>query len=157
MGSSRHFIMSSSPTSYMLTTSKCTQAGRRNWLKQLGRWKTLLEHLGWCWASPSVQWCTTPMAGSNKVEEWWLGQTDVQSEIEDDRMYQYLGVEQRFSADHRATKIRVEEYIGRVREVWRSKLGNENKVSTHNVWGVAILWYYLGTVQWCRGDMQRLD
>ena len=85
-------------------------------------------------------------------------QQSQREELEEGGTYRYLGMQQRFGANPNRTKQGVmKEYIGRTRRVWESGLNMGMKTQAQNSWATATMRYSLGTIGWCRSDVQEMD
>ena len=51
----------------------------------------------------------------------------------------------------------VREYIGRTRRVWESGINMGMKAQAQNSWANAVMRFSLGTIGWCRSDVQEMD
>ena len=73
-----------------------------------------------------------------------LGETIVMNgveikELKEEERYTYLGIDESVSMDGELTKEKVtNEYLHRVKKIWKSELNARNKVTAHNCFAVAV-------------------
>ena len=50
-----------------------------------------------------------------------------------------------------------DEYLCRVKEIWKSELNAKNKVTAHNCFAVAVFRATVGICDWTKGELAHLD
>jgi hypothetical protein len=70
-------------------------------------------------------------------------------ELEQGKMYRYLGIEESESIQHQQMKERLkQEYSRRLRMILKSELNSRNKITAIGELGVLVLRYSFGIINW---------
>ena len=75
-------------------------------------------------------------------------------ELKEEERYTYLGTDESVSMDGELTKEKVrDEYLRRVKEIWKSELNARNKVTAHNCFAVAVFGGTVGICDWTKEEL----
>ena len=91
-----------------------------------------------------------------------LGETIVMNgveikELKEEETYRYLGIDESVSMDGELTKGKVrDEYLCRVKKIWKSELNARNKVTAHNCFAVAVFRATVGICNWNKEELAHL-
>ena len=92
-----------------------------------------------------------------------LGETIVMNgveikELKEEERYTHLGIDESVSMDGELTKEKVRnEYLRRVKKIWKSELNARNKVTAHNCFAVSVFRATVGICDWTKEDLTQLD
>jgi hypothetical protein len=79
-------------------------------------------------------------------------------ELEQGKMYRYLGIEESEGIQHQQMKDRLkQEYNRRVRMVLKSELNARNKITAIGALAVPILRYSFGIINWRLEEIKQID
>lgn len=79
-------------------------------------------------------------------------------ELKNEETYKYLGVDEDTSYCGPVNKERLlQEYLKRVKKIWRSNLNSKNKVTAHNTFAVPLLTPTFGILDWTKAEVQQMD
>ena len=79
-------------------------------------------------------------------------------ELKEEERYTYLGIDESVSMDRELTKEKVrDEYVRRVKKIWKSELNARNKVTAHNCFAVSVFRATVGIRDWTKEDLAQLD
>ena len=79
-------------------------------------------------------------------------------EIEEESSYKYLGQDENIAYVGKINKERVlQEYFGRVKKIWKSKLSAFNKTIAHNMFAVPVITPTYGILDWTIQELQDID
>ena len=69
----------------------------------------------------------------------------------------YFGIDESVSMDGELTKEKVrDEYLRRVKKIWKSELNARNKVTAHNCSAVAVFRATVGICDWTKEELAQL-
>jgi hypothetical protein len=79
-------------------------------------------------------------------------------ELEQGKMYKYLGIEESEGIQHQQMKERLkQEYRRRLRMILKSELNARNKIKTIGAFAVPVLRYCFGIINWRIEEIKQID
>ena len=87
-----------------------------------------------------------------------LDQDLVVQDLEQERNYKYLGIEEAGIISHKQMKERIrKEFYRRVRKVLQSDLNSKNKMTAFNTLAIPVVTYSFNIIDWSRQEIKRMD
>ena len=87
-----------------------------------------------------------------------LDQDLVVQDLEQERSYKYLGIEEAGTISHKQMKERIrKEFYRRVRKVLQSDLNSKNKMTALNTLAIPVVTYSFNIIDWSMQEMKRMD
>ena len=97
----------------------------------------------------------TKLTGTTSVE---LDRNTVIKDLEQERMYKYLGVDESKGIQHAAMKEKIrKECYQRVREILKKELNSANRIEAINTLTIAVVTYSFNIINWTITEIRRLD